>query len=114
LKYCIDQAERKVVVALAARDLLHYTHVPLARAIINQRSERRFCGRRYLTFEMRDNEPKASYTVQMDSDLSNLDEIKNVQREAQSWLSTEISRLKSMQDDLAILKEGYYETRETA
>ena len=110
MKYCIDQAARKVVVALEARDSLHYTHVPLARAIIKQRSERRFCGR-YLTFEMRDdNEAKASYVVQMDSDLSNLDEIKNVQREAQSWLSGEISRLKSMQEDLAILKEGYYAT----
>jgi hypothetical protein len=109
LKYCIDQAERRVVVALEARDSLHYTHVPLARAIIKQRPERRFCGR-HLTFEMRDNEPKASYTVQLESDLSNLDEIKNVEREAQSWLSAEISRLKAMQDDLAILKEGYYAT----
>ena len=113
MKYCIDQAARKVIVHLEPRDKLSFTHVPLARSIINHRTEQRFCGR-YLTFEMRENEPRASYTVQMESDLSNLDEIKNVQREAQIWLSSEISRLKSMQDDLAILKEGYYETRETA
>jgi hypothetical protein len=109
VKYCIDQAARRVVVALEPRDRLSFTHVPLARAIIKHRTEQRFCGR-YLTFEMRENEPKASYVVQLESDLSNLDEIKNVQREAQSWLSGEISRLKSMQGDLEILKEGYYAT----
>jgi hypothetical protein len=108
VKYCIDQATRKVIVHLAPMDRLNYTNVPVARAVIKWNNEKRF-GKRYLTFEMPENEPRASYTVQMESELTDLDEINQVQRDAQRWLSDEISRLKAMQQDLEIIREvsGY-------
>jgi Fe-S-cluster formation regulator IscX/YfhJ len=108
LKYCIDQAKRKVIVHLEPCDRLHYTNVPVARALIKWNNERRI-GKRYLTFEMPENDPRASYTVQMESELTDLDEIKQIQRDAQTWLSDEVSRLKSMQQDLEMIREvsGY-------
>jgi hypothetical protein len=109
MKYCIDQAARKVIVHLEPCDRLQYTNVPLARAVIKWNVEKRF-EKRYLTFEMRDNEPRASYTVQMESELNDLAEIKQVQRDAQRWLSDEISRLKAMQQDLELLREVEYAT----
>jgi hypothetical protein len=113
MTYCIDQAARRITVELVPVDSLHYTHVPLARAIMKARRDLRI-GNRYLTLEMRENDPRASYSVALESEMNNVEEIKEVHRAAQTWLSEQISRLKAMKADMEILKVAEYDHNGTA
>jgi hypothetical protein len=111
MKYAVDSEYRRVTVQLAACDLRGCTHVPLARAILRQSPTKlvEVKDTRTVTVTYQYNGarlPEASFAVAY-NEMTDQDFIGLIAGKAQTWLSTEMTRLLDLRESLLTLETAF-------